>query len=67
MEEKRLMYMAQGHTNVWISARERQIEREERTARKAELNALMMLVGGFLGGMICGMAAYHAFFFLGVI
>lgn len=63
MDEKRLMYMAQGHAGSWVSARERQLRREEREARKADLHAFLM----FLGGMLCGMAAYHCFFVLGVM
>ncbi len=58
MEEKRLLFMAQGRTGSWVSARERQIRREEREARKADLNGFLM----FLGGIVCGMAAYHCFF-----
>lgn len=63
MEEKRLLYMAQGRAGTWVSARERQLRREENAARKADLHALLM----FLGGVICGMAAYHCMFILGVM
>lgn len=58
-----MFYMPQGKTEGWISARARQIDREEREARKADMHALLM----FLGGILCGMAAYHCLFILGVM